>query len=133
MARRGPSIRRITVFHTGDRFQVYYRPNLPGRVQVINIDPRGSPTNIDAVEVAAGQLVALGPYQFVDMKGDEMLKLVLEPCSSPVLTAATRGILKVAAASPAKEPAMRIGECADPRTRGLPRKTRAIRKATMEA
>ena len=120
------------VFHTGDRFQVYYRPTLPGRVSVFNTNPRGSESRIDSVDIAAGQLAALGPYQFVDAKGQETLKLVLEPCSSPALTAATRGIVKVAALSGAADPAVRITDCGDPRTRGLRAKARTIRKTTMQ-
>ena len=103
------------VFRTGDRFQVYYRPTLPGRIDVLNVDPQGGESRIDNVEVAAGQLAALGPYQFVDAKGDETLKLVLEPCSSPVLTASTRTIVKADAAISASAPAARIGECSDRR------------------
>ena len=120
------------VFRTGDRFQVYYRPTLPGRINVSNVDPQGSESRIDNVEVAAGQLAALGPYQFVDAKGNETLKLVLEPCSSPVLTASTRTIVKADAAVSASAPAARIGDCGDLKVRGMRAKTRTIRKTTMD-
>jgi hypothetical protein len=120
------------VFRTGDRFQVYYRPTLPGRINVSNVNPRGNESRIDNVEVAAGQLATLGPYQFIDAKGVETLKLVLEPCSSPVLTAATRGIVKVATNSVTSDAAVRIGDCGDMRTRAMRAKTRTIKKTTMD-
>jgi len=120
------------VFRTGDRFQVYYRPTLPGRVNVYNVNPQGSESRVDSAEMAAGQLAALGPYQFVDAKGQETLKLVLEPCSSPMLTAATRGIVKVGAAPAVANPAVQISDCGDARMRGVRAKTRTIRKTTME-
>ncbi len=121
------------VFRTGDRFQVHYRPTLPGRVRVFNLNPRGTESRIDSVKVAAGQLVSLGPYRFVGAQGDETLKLVLQPCSSPVLAAATRSIVKVAVKSEAPEPALRVGDCDTPTaTGGLPAKVRSIGKATMD-
>ena len=120
------------VFHTGDRFQVYYRPTLPGRVDVTNVDPRGNESRIDNVEVAAGQLAALGPYRFVEAKGRETLKLVLQPCSSPVLTAATRAIVKAGASSATANAPLRIGECGDTKTRAVHAKTRTITKTTMD-
>jgi hypothetical protein len=120
------------VFRTGDRFQVFYRTTLPGRVRVFNIDPRGSESRIDSLEVAAGQLVALGPYQFVDGKGAETLKLVLAPCSSQVLTAATRAIVKAGTVQAAADPALRISDCGDAKLRGLRSKTRSIRKTSID-
>lgn len=121
------------VFHTGDQFQIYYRPTLPGRIEVFNINPRGSEARVDTVEVAAGQLAALGPYRFVDAKGPETLKLVLAPCGSPALVAQTRGIVKVGAASgpAATPPALRIADCGDPRMRGIGAKTRTITRTTL--
>lgn len=84
-------------FRSGDRFLVFYRPTLPGRMEVFNINPAGVQTRIDAVEVAAGQLAQLGPYEFSGMTGDEALRLVLAPCSTPQLVVATRDIVKVGA------------------------------------
>jgi hypothetical protein len=118
-------------FHTGDQFQVQYRPLLPGRVDVFNIDPRGSKSRVDEATVAAGQLATLGPYRFVDAKGLETLKLVLAPCSSATLAARTRGIVKSDAAGTA-DAALRIADCADPRTRSLQAKARAIVRTTVE-
>ncbi len=133
---RGAAVRPVDparhVFHTGDRFQLHYRPTLPGRVQVFNVNPQGTESRIDSVEVAAGQLASLGPYRFVGMEGEETLKLVLQPCSSPVLTAATRSIVKVAAEPGAAEPALRVGDCGTAATRGLRAKVRSIGKATMD-
>ena len=119
-------------FHTGDRFQIYYRPTLPGRIKVFNVDPKGSESRIDGVEVAAGQLAALGPYQFVGAKGEEMLKLVLEPCSSTRLTAATRAIVKIGAASAAADPSVRIADCGDPRRPEMDAKPRTISKIAID-
>jgi hypothetical protein len=119
-------------FHTGDRFQLHYRPTLPGRVQVFNVNPLGAESRIDTVEVAAGQLASLGPYRFVEPRGDETMKLVLEPCSTPLLTAATRSIVKVAAPSVAEDAPLRIGTCGDVTARGLRAKPRSIRKTTMD-
>lgn len=81
------------VFHTGDRFMVFYRPNLPGRVDIFNLDPQNRESRIDASEVGAGQLVTLGPYRFVDTKGAEVLRIVLSPCDARV-----RGVRNIARA-----------------------------------
>jgi hypothetical protein len=120
------------VFRTGDRFQVFYRTTLPGRVSVVNVDPRGNQSRIDAVDVAAGQLAVLGPYQFVDGKGTETLKLLIEPCSSPLLTAATRRIVKAGAASAAADSALRIAPCGNATPRDRRSKSRSIQKASVE-
>ena len=48
-------------FATGERFIVYYRPTLPGVINVFNVNPLGQEKQIDAVNVAAGQLATLGP------------------------------------------------------------------------
>lgn len=84
-------------FHTGDRFVVFYRPTLPGRMEVFNINPAGVQSRIDAVEIAAGQLAKLGPYEFAALKGDEALRLVLTPCTTPALVGVTRDIVNVGA------------------------------------
>lgn len=120
------------VFRTGDRFQVYFRPALPGRVTVSNVDPRGNELRIDQSQVAAGQLATLGPYRFVDTKGRETLKLRLEPCNSPTLMATSRAIVKTAAAAPGNAASLRIGDCSEALTRGNAAKTRAIPKAALD-
>lgn len=117
------------VFRTGDQFQVHYRPTLPGRVRVFNINPQGAESRIDSVKVAAGQLVSLGPYRFVGAQGDETLKLVLQPCSSPALAAATRSIVKVAVKFGSAGPALRVGDCG---AAVMPAKVRSVGKATMD-
>jgi hypothetical protein len=81
-------------FRTGDQFVVYYRPTLPGRILIDNINPLGRSTRIDAVDVAAGQLAELGPYEFAAQRGDEQLRLTLQPCTSAPMTLATRDIVK---------------------------------------
>lgn len=118
-------------FRTGDRFQVFYRPSLPGRVKVVNVNPSGQKTRIETVDVAAGELVALGPYEFVDAKGDETLKLILEPCSTPLLTASTRSIIKTTAVAADAKPPIQIRDCGDLKSRDSSTTTRSIRKSTM--
>lgn len=97
-------------FRTGDRFMVHYRPSLPGRLDVFNINPLGVQTRIDSVEMAAGQLASLGPYQFTANKGDEALRLVLAPCSTPQLLTATRDIVNVSGNVPASG-GVSLGNC----------------------
>jgi hypothetical protein len=82
-------------FRTGDQFVVYYRPSMPGRMEVYNVNPFGQQTRIDSVSMAAGQMAKLGPYQFAASKGQESLRLVLMPCSSAELMATTRDIVNV--------------------------------------
>lgn len=97
-------------FRTGDRFMVHFRPSMPGRLDVYNINPLGVQTRIDSVEMAAGQLSTLGPYQFAANKGDEALKLVLTPCSNAQLLAATRDIVNVSGNVPASG-GVSLGNC----------------------
>jgi hypothetical protein len=91
-------------FRTGDRFKVYFRPSLPGRLDVKNINPYGRETHIDTVETAAGQLTTLGPYEFAATKGDEALRFVLSPCSSQQLLVATRDIVNAGASASTSYP-----------------------------
>ncbi len=83
------------VFATGDRFVVHYRPTLPGDIEVYNINPQGIERQIDRVAVAAGQLATLGSYEFHDQTGDEILRLVMLPCSTEALATTTRDIVRV--------------------------------------
>jgi hypothetical protein len=82
-------------FRTGERFKVYFRPSLPGRLDVYNINPLGRETRIDSAETPAGQLTTLGAYEFTATKGDEALRFVLSPCSNLQLLASTRDIVNV--------------------------------------
>ncbi len=117
------------VFHTGERFLVYYRPSLPGRVRVLNVSPTGEVLPIETLTLAGGELAKLGPYQLTDPAGDEALRLVLEPCSSPELVTATRNIVKATDAPVGS--GVPIGACsATPAPPGLG--TRNIVKATMD-
>lgn len=118
-------------FRTGDQFRVYYRPSLPGRVDVFNINAAGQNSQIDSSVVAAGELASLGPYQFTDLQGEETLILKLSPCVTPQLYATTRSIVKVQGAQPASNP-MGLGDCSATATRGLKTKTRDIRKVSVE-
>lgn len=126
-------------FHTGDKFMVYYRPSLPGRMEVYNINPAGQQTLIDATNMAAGQMTGLGPYQFTSLKGDESLRLVLSPCSNPQLLAATRDIVRVDAGpqtmpqmAPRTSGGVQLSSCDAPTTRGLEVRTRDIQKVAVD-
>lgn len=67
-------------FTTGERIEIAYRPNFPGVVEVYNIDSMGRQEQIDRQQLAATQLATLGPYEFVNVKGQEILRIVLRPC-----------------------------------------------------
>ena len=114
------------VFRSGDKFTVYYRPSLPGRMEVYNINPAGQQTLIDSSNMAAGQMTTLGPYQFTNLTGDESLRLVLSPCSSPQLLAATRDIVRADSTyamapqmSPMANSGGQLSNCSATTTRGL--------------
>lgn len=116
-------------FRTGDRFVLHYRPTLPGQMTVFNINPAGTQSQIDRVDLAAGQLAQLGPYEFAAMTGDDRLRLVLSPCSTPELLAATRDIVNVTNAAPG---ALSLAACS-PVTRSIRDvPTRDIRKVGVE-
>jgi len=118
-------------FRTGERFVVHYRPALPGRMEVYNINPAGRETLIDDVELAAGQLATLGPYEFASLKGDERLRLVLTPCTRPELVLATRDIVKVSPSTGSGQ-ALGMATCG-PVTRSIPGpRTRDIRKVALD-
>lgn len=85
-------------FTTGERFEVAYRPNFPGVVEVYNIDSTGREERIDRVQLNAVELSTLGPYEFTNVKGDEILRIVLHPCTGSMADGAgtaSRGIAKV--------------------------------------
>jgi len=72
-------------FHTGDRFFVRYVPNMPGRIDVTNINPQGSDVLLGSWPVAAGEPVTLpagGTFQFSGTSGDEILRLAFTPCTN---------------------------------------------------
>jgi hypothetical protein len=120
-------------FATGDRFVVYYRPSLPGIIDVFNVNPVGQVTHIDRAAIAAGQLVRLGPYEFTATTGDEALRLTLSPCTSQTLTAATRSIVRPSGIADASTPgALTLPACDAPAQRGLPPATRDITKVGTE-
>jgi hypothetical protein len=118
------------IFRSGDRFLVYYRPSLPGRVRVSNVSPLGEVIPIETLTLAGGELAKLGPYQLTDPAGDEALRLVLEPCSTPELVTATRNIVKATDAGSGSD--LHISSCQTlPQpTAGIA--TRNIVKATMD-
>ena len=82
-------------FHTGDKFNLIYRPSLPGHMEIYNINATGQKTLIDSSDMAAGQMTTLGPYQFSNQSGEESLRLVLSPCTNPQLQAKTRDIVRL--------------------------------------
>jgi hypothetical protein len=89
---------------------------------------------IDSSNMAAGQMTNLGPYQFTNQSGDETLRLVLSPCSSPQLLAATRDIVKMDSppqASPTGGP-LKLASCGAPAPRGVDVHTRDIEKVGVE-
>jgi type II secretory pathway pseudopilin PulG len=119
-------------FRSGDRFVVFFRPSMPGRMDIYNINPVGQQTLIDVQELAAGQLTRLGPYEFTATTGDEQLRLVMQPCSTPQLVATTRDIVRVPDTVPAQA-GMQLQDCnvsATRSVRDVP--TRDIRKVTEE-
>jgi hypothetical protein len=118
------------VFHTGDRFMVYYRPSMPGRMEVFNINPAGRQTQIDSASMAAGQMATLGPYEFSAMTGDESLRISLSPCSTQQLLVATRDIVNVVSPTTATT-GVQLGTCGM-NTRGLDVKTRDITKVAVD-
>ncbi len=79
-------------FNTGEQIEVAYRTNLPGVVDVFSIDSRGKEELIEQKMVAPAQLTVLGPYEFVNAKGEEILRLRLRPCVSAA-GPATRGLV----------------------------------------
>ena len=120
-------------FHTGDKFMLFYRPSLPGRMEIYNINAAGTRTLIDSSNMAAGAMVGLGPYQFTNESGDESLLLVLSPCSTPQLLTATRDIVKVDATGQAAQTnAVQLGTCGAPTARGVDVQTRNIEKVALE-
>jgi hypothetical protein len=122
-------------FHTGDKFMVYYRPSLPGHMEIYNVNPAGQQTLIDSSNMAAGQMIGLGPYQFTNLTGDETLRLVLSPCSNPQLLAATRDIVRMdapATAMPAGSGGLQLSSCGAPTARGLNVHTRDIQKVAVD-
>jgi hypothetical protein len=118
------------VFHSGERFLVYYRPSLPGRVHVFNVSPVGEVIPIETLTLAGGELAKLGPYQLTEPAGDEALRLVLEPCSSPELVAATRNIVKATDTGSGSD--LHLGACQASTAPAAGVGTRNIVKATMD-
>jgi hypothetical protein len=118
-------------FRTGDRFRVYYRPALPGRVDVFNVNAAGQNSQIDNVNVAAGELVTLGPYEFANLTGEETLILRQSACVTPTQFAPTRDIVKAADGAAG---GLQFASCSDVVTRGIkkPTKVRDIKKVSME-
>jgi len=79
-------------------------------------------------------MLSLGPYQFTNQTGDESLRLVLSPCSSPQLLATTRDIVRADAPPQAAPtvPAVRLENCSATASRGVDTHTRDIEKVGLE-
>ena len=119
-------------FHTGDRFTVYLRPSVPGHLLVFNVNPFGKQTRIDSTDVAAGMLTTIGPYQFTDNTGDESLRLVLSPCTSPTLLASTRDIVNVSSTAQSGS-GVAFSSCSAMGSRGISDiKVRDIQKVALD-
>jgi hypothetical protein len=121
------------VFASGERFVVLYRPSLPGQVAIYNVNPLGQEKQIDAVNVAAGELTRLGPYEFRDNVGREVMRLILTPCRNAQLLATTRDIVKVSELPAAgASTALGLPECSTVATRDVRPQTRDIVKVSAE-
>jgi len=116
-------------FRTGDQFKVYFRPSTPGHMEVYNINAAGQQTQIDAADLAAGQLTVLGPYAFAGASGDESLRLMQSTCANPQLLASTRDIVNAAATPPTS--GVRLPACGAA-SRGVTLTTRDIQKVTVD-
>ena len=123
----------IYEFHTGDKFNLVYRPSLPGHMDIYNINAAGQKTLIDSSEMAAGQMTTLGPYQFSNQTGEESLRLVLSPCTNPQLQAKTRDIVKLDSTPAATGGrTLKLPDCGAPTARGADVRTRDIQKVGVE-
>ncbi len=120
------------IFHSGDRFLVYYRPSLPGRISVFNVNSLGEVSQIESRILPGGELAKLGPYQLTDPTGDEKLRLVLQPCSTPELLAATRNIVKADSAPVNAGADLRISTCDKVSSLASSAGTRNIVKVAMD-
>ena len=117
-------------FDTGERISVAYRTNLPGIVEVYNIDSTGREELIDQQQMSAGQLANLGPYEFVNVKGEETLRIVLRPCVGGSANSATRGMVR---AQVTPELGNKLVDCEDPAVRQQQRSsTRGIAKVQLD-
>jgi hypothetical protein len=59
------------------------------------VDPKVVESPIDSLEVPGRDLATLGPREFIDEKGDHILRLVLVLCVDHRQTTATRNIVEV--------------------------------------
>jgi hypothetical protein len=117
-------------FGTGERIALAYRTNLPGVVEVYNIDSTGREELIDQQLMGAGQLANLGPYEFVNVKGEETLRIVLRPCVGGDANSGTRGMVR-AQVNP--ELGNKLVGCDDPAMRQQQRTaSRGIAKVQLE-
>ena len=116
-------------FNSGERVEVTYQTNLPGIVEIFNIDSTGRQELIDQKQVGAAQLTILGPYEFVNAKGDEVLRISLRPCVNDKAGTHTRGMMR-AQINP--ELSGTLLSCEDPALKQNKVATRGIAKVSVE-
>jgi hypothetical protein len=116
-------------FATGERVEVSYRTNLPGLVEVFNIDSTGREERIDQKQLGAAQLAVLGPYEFVNATGSETLRINLRPCVGGAAGSSTRSMIR-AQVNP--ELAGALVGCDDPALRQQRVGTRGIVKVAVD-
>jgi hypothetical protein len=119
-------------FATGERFEIAYRPNFPGVVDVYNIDPAGREERIDSVQLGVAQLATLGPYEFVNTKGNETLRIVLQPCLGSVADGQSAGNRGIARAQIRPEVVQALKACDDPARKRELAPTRGIARVSLE-
>jgi hypothetical protein len=72
------------VFRTGDKIFLLFTTNLPGLIDVFNIDSQGDVKKIAEWKVSGGDQVRLpesGTIEFYKTTGDEILSLYFYPCN----------------------------------------------------
>jgi hypothetical protein len=100
-----------------------------GIVEAFNIDNTGREELIDQQQLAAAQFVTLGPYEFVNVKGSETLRVNLRPCVGNAGGAASRGLVR---AQIRPELAAVLLNCEDPALNQQKTAARGITKVAVE-
>jgi hypothetical protein len=71
-----------TVFMTGDRIIVKFMTNLPGILEVNNIDADKQLQHLGRGYMQSGRMAKIGPFEFYGTRGLDVLTLVLRPCTA---------------------------------------------------
>ena len=69
-----------TVFRAGDRIVVRFMTNLPGTLNVSNLDAAGQVQDLGHGYVEGGRMARIGPFEFYGTPGRDILTLNLQPC-----------------------------------------------------